>query len=165
MARCHRSSPSNRHQPRKDCLLLLPYLCGIPNHSSALLVEFFPRVRTPCGHGAQVIIEEKENNQMVEKRTKTNMVMIFFASLRLEYVVLFFFISSSFCLSFFYHYFCIIIYIMDLVFILFSFCAYRWNPISPFLSRAFKNSCLHLMLMLPKHTTSCFSSRRARKVL
>ena len=31
---------------------------------------FFLRVRTP-GHGAQVIIEESENSQMVEKGTKT----------------------------------------------------------------------------------------------
>ena len=26
----------------------------------ALLTPFFPRVRTPCGHGAQVIIEGRE---------------------------------------------------------------------------------------------------------
>ena len=32
---------------------------------------FFPRVRTPCGHGAQVIIEGREERQMVEKGTKT----------------------------------------------------------------------------------------------
>ena len=32
---------------------------------------FFPRVRTPCGHGAQVIVEERKNSLMVEKRTRT----------------------------------------------------------------------------------------------
>ena len=32
---------------------------------------FFPRVRTPCGHGAQVIVEGSEDSQMVEKRTRT----------------------------------------------------------------------------------------------
>ena len=32
---------------------------------------FFPRVRTPCGHGAQVIVEGREERQMVEKGTKT----------------------------------------------------------------------------------------------
>ena len=32
---------------------------------------FFPRVRTPCGHGAQVIVEGREERQMVENGTKT----------------------------------------------------------------------------------------------
>jgi len=32
---------------------------------------FFPRVRTPCGHGAQVIVEGRKKRQMVEKGTKT----------------------------------------------------------------------------------------------
>ena len=32
---------------------------------------FFPRVRTPCGHGAQVIVEGREVSQMVEKITRT----------------------------------------------------------------------------------------------
>ena len=32
---------------------------------------FFPRARTPCGHGAQVIIEGREERQMVENGTKT----------------------------------------------------------------------------------------------
>ena len=32
---------------------------------------FFPRVQTPCGHGAQVIVEGREERQMVENGTKT----------------------------------------------------------------------------------------------
>ena len=37
----------------------------------AAAILFFPRVRTPCGHGAQVIVEGREERQMVEKGTKT----------------------------------------------------------------------------------------------
>ena len=32
---------------------------------------FFPRVRTPCGHGARSSLKEGKYSQMVEKRTKT----------------------------------------------------------------------------------------------
>ena len=32
---------------------------------------FFPRVQTPCGHGAQVIVGGREERQMVENGTKT----------------------------------------------------------------------------------------------
>ena len=31
---------------------------------------FFPRIRTPCGHGAQVIVEGREDSLMVEKETE-----------------------------------------------------------------------------------------------
>ena len=33
--------------------------------------SFFPRVRTPCGHGAQVIVEGGKVSRMVEKITRT----------------------------------------------------------------------------------------------
>ena len=36
-----------------------------------LSTAFFSRVQTPCGHGAQVIVEGREERQMVENGTKT----------------------------------------------------------------------------------------------
>ena len=49
--------------------LALPVPVGFPVPSS--LSFFFPRVRTPCGHGAQVIVEGGKVSRMVEKITRT----------------------------------------------------------------------------------------------
>ena len=44
---------------------------GVQAEHNAFFMCFFPRVRTPCGHGAQVIVEGREERQMVEEGTKT----------------------------------------------------------------------------------------------
>ena len=43
------------------CPFFLPYL-----------LDFFPRVRTPCGHGAQVIVEGREEQSDGGEKNKDN---------------------------------------------------------------------------------------------
>ena len=74
---CH-SAYQNRCLPNVDfwsrnCLLFpcRQILTGWNQHVASSCKPFFPRTRTPCGHGAQVIVEGREERQMVENGTKT----------------------------------------------------------------------------------------------
>ena len=50
--------------------------CAKPAHTAPPLVQkkgiFFPRVRTPCGHGAQVIVEGREEQSDGGEKNKDN---------------------------------------------------------------------------------------------
>ena len=46
-------------------VIVLATLAGNENHI------FFPRVRTPCGHGAQVIVEGRESQSDGGEKTRT----------------------------------------------------------------------------------------------
>ena len=48
------------------------FLCNALYRVFAVIQSFFPRVRTPCGHGAQVIVEGRKEQSDGGEKNKDN---------------------------------------------------------------------------------------------
>ena len=68
---------SAKADPTPACRVLRPAVSQTLRHSASAgnqlhLACFFPRVRTPCGHGAQVIVEGREEQSDGGEKNKDN---------------------------------------------------------------------------------------------